>query len=131
MPEIYPEQTKAEIERVLDVFRDYINSTSAFDIIWSDKAGYIYYDLYTRNAEFIAGEDRCAWIKDAPRLVKVLICEMVTAFLDEIQSEKCIKELSEQECKKIVQRLHPYMEKLPEYEYLVPIVFMHGWRCTW
>lgn len=127
MPKIYTEQAKAEIDRVLDVFRDFIDNSPLFAILWSDKVGYVYVDMYKGEHSIEVGTARIDWIENAPKLVKLLLCDIAS---EELQFETPIEEASEQDCERIVRRLHPYMAQLPEYEYLVPTIFMHGWRCV-
>ena len=38
----YEPETKKAIEKVIDVFKDYILTSIHFDLLWSDKLGYIY-----------------------------------------------------------------------------------------
>ena len=128
MPEIYTEQTKAEIERVLSVFRDFIDNSPLFDIVWSDKAGYILFPICEEKGRIIVGEFACIRIEDAPMLVKQLINEVVFATLQETGSENSVLELSDQECERVVQLLRPYMEQLPAYEHLVLATFMRERR---
>lgn len=126
MQEIYTEQTKAEIDRVLDVFRNYIDTAPLFDILWSDKVGYVYTDIYKGEHSIEVGEVRTDWIENAQKLVKLLLCDIAS---EELQFEIPITEASEKDCERIAHRFYPYMAQLPEYGYLVPIVFMHGWQC--
>lgn len=35
-------ETKKAIEQVIDVFQDYIQASPHFELLWSDKVGYIY-----------------------------------------------------------------------------------------
>ena len=39
---MYSPQEKAEIERVINVFRDYIKDSTYLDLVWLDKIGYVY-----------------------------------------------------------------------------------------
>lgn len=41
MKEIYAPETKAAIDRVIAVFQDYIKTCPYFEVLWSDKVGYI------------------------------------------------------------------------------------------
>ena len=38
----YEPETKKAIEKVIDVFKDYILPSIHFDLLWSDKLGYLY-----------------------------------------------------------------------------------------
>ena len=45
MEPLYTAETRSQIERVLSVFRDYIVTTNYFDILYSKKVGYVYFDI--------------------------------------------------------------------------------------
>ena len=123
----YPEETKAEIERVLEVFKDYIRTTLEFDILWSDKAGYIYVDMYKVEQGVEAGDVRTEWIGNAQKLVKILLCDIAG---EALEHEIPIEAATEQDCERIFKLYQPYMAQLPEYAHIVPIVFKRGWRCV-
>lgn len=128
LEKIYCPYVKEEIDRVLDVFRDFIDSTPGIDVVWSDKAGYILLDIVEHKGRILVGETCCVRIEDAPQLVKHLISEIAYATVQEMDSESSMDELSEQECEKVVQRLRPYIARLPAYEHLVLAAFMREKR---
>ncbi len=39
---MYTAEQNQEIEKVIEVFHDYIQNTGNFDVLWSDKLGYLY-----------------------------------------------------------------------------------------
>ena len=41
MKKTYEPETKRAIEQVIDVFNDYIRTSTHFELLWSDKVGYI------------------------------------------------------------------------------------------
>ena len=45
MKKTYEPETKRAIEQVIDVFNDYIRTSTHFELLWSDKVGYIYISL--------------------------------------------------------------------------------------
>lgn len=40
MKKTYEPETKSAIEQVIDVFNDYIRTSTHFELLWSDKVGY-------------------------------------------------------------------------------------------
>ena len=129
MQDIYCPHVKEEIDRVLDVFKDLIDSTPGIDVVWSDKAGYILLDIVEHKGRILVGETCCVRIEDAPKLVKHLISEVAFATVKEIDPEVSMDALSDQLCEKVVQRLRPYMAQLPEYEHLLLAAFMRSKPC--
>ena len=41
MKKTYEPETKSAIEQVIDVFNDYIRTSTHFELLWSDKVGYM------------------------------------------------------------------------------------------
>ena len=39
---LYTEQEKKEIERIQEVFAEHIRQSPNFDLLWSDKVGYVW-----------------------------------------------------------------------------------------
>jgi len=42
---IYSSETKQELDMILDIFRPYIEENPYFDIVYSDKIGYVQIDI--------------------------------------------------------------------------------------
>lgn len=49
MKEIYTPETKSAIDSVIAVFQDYIKTCPYFEVLWSDKVGYIYLNIDTTS----------------------------------------------------------------------------------
>ena len=45
MSTLYTAQTKAELERVLDIMKPYIDECVCYDVVYSSKFGYLLIDL--------------------------------------------------------------------------------------
>ena len=41
---MYTQEQNREIEKVMNAFADYIRDTPHFDLLWSDKVGYVFLD---------------------------------------------------------------------------------------
>ena len=50
MEPLYTAETRNQIERVMRVFQDYIVESRHFDILYSEKIGYIYMGLLKKKA---------------------------------------------------------------------------------
>ena len=53
---MYTKEQNAEIEKVCRVFADYIKENSYFDVVGSEKLGYIYLDAISPDKEDIDNE---------------------------------------------------------------------------
>ena len=54
MKKTYEPETKSAIEQVIDVFNDYIRTSTHFELLWSDKVGYIYISIIpSENDRFV------------------------------------------------------------------------------
>ena len=42
---IYTKQEKQKLERVISVFTERLKESDAFDLVWSDKVGYVLLDI--------------------------------------------------------------------------------------
>lgn len=62
MKKEYDPSVKEGIERVMSVFSDYIKTTPYFDIVWSDKVGYIYISI--ENCRGTVGDMDCIVLDD-------------------------------------------------------------------
>ena len=43
---IYTKQEKQKLKRVIAVFAERLKESDAFDLVWSDKVGYVLLDMY-------------------------------------------------------------------------------------
>lgn len=57
MKKTYEPETKRAIEQVIDVFNDYIRTSTHFELLWSDKVGYIYISI--DNVQGSIGDTGC------------------------------------------------------------------------
>ena len=44
---IYTKQEKQKLDRVISVFAERLKESDAFDLVWSDKVGYVLLDIST------------------------------------------------------------------------------------
>ena len=66
MKKTYEPETKRAIEQVIDVFNDYIRTSTHFELLWSDKVGYIYISI--DNVRGTIGDIDCCVVDSAEEL---------------------------------------------------------------
>ena len=49
---IYTKQEKQKLEQVISVFAERLKESDAFDLVWSDKVGYVLLDIST-NYDYV------------------------------------------------------------------------------
>ena len=69
----YEPETKKAIEKVIDVFKDYILTSIHFDLLWSDKLGYIYIGI--DNVRGSIGDTGCCVVNCGEELFDKLVWE--------------------------------------------------------
>ena len=113
----YTKVQKEEIEKVKEIFADYIKKSKYLELLWSDKLGYVLLtginnnmDDFTMHPEVIkSGEFLCS------HLLYELACDTIEAtgnFHD-------IFECTSDEKALIKKAYDPYMNQLPEYNHLI------------
>ena len=108
-----------EIEKVVNVFQDYIMTSPYIEWLWSDKLGYILMQISIKKQDI--GESRI--ISDADMLCWILLNEMAEDTIQAGGSEHAVFEAEPEELKKKKKTLQPYMNQLPEYTYLYEKLF--------
>lgn len=111
----YTKQEKIEIEKVRAVFGDYIRTSPCMDLVWSDKAGYLYLNLELTAG--CPGELGTAptFIRNAEMLCDRLFMEIVYDVINSSGKGHAPYEADEQERAEIERRLRPCLRQLPEY----------------
>ena len=121
MKKSYEPETKKAIEQVIDVFKDYILTSTHFELLWSDKLGYIYISI--DNVRGTIGDMDC-WVVDcAERLLDKLVSEMAIDIMEEVGHTIDPTEATQLERREIERRIHPYLEQLPAHQDRLQRVF--------
>lgn len=117
----YAPEVKQSIEQVISVFHDYIRSSPHFDVLWSDKVGYIYLSVdVTRGT--VADAD--SWvIEDAGELFDKLAFETAIDVLEEGGHTIDPREASKLERDAVIEHLKPYVDQLPAYQDRIQRIF--------
>lgn len=122
MMELYELKTKAAIEQVINVFQDYIRATPHFDVLWSDKVGYIY---LTVDAHRRTVADSDSWvIKTAEELFDKLVFEIAIDVLEEGGHTYDPREASKLERDAVENHLKRYTLQLPAFEERIQRIFI-------
>ena len=121
MKEIYAPETKAAIDKVIAVFQDYIKTCPYFEVLWSDKVGYIYLDIDTVSGR--VADIGVVLIDSAEELLDHLIYDFAVDTMEEGGHTVDPTEASKIERAEIERRLAPFMEQLPMYSDRVERVF--------
>ena len=121
MKKEYEPSVKEGIERVVSVFSDYIKTTPYFDIVWSDKVGYIYISI--ENCRGTVGDMDCIVLDEPEELLDKLLNEMAVDIMEEGGHTLSPVEASALERAEVERRLNAYLEQLPEYQDRIAYVF--------
>lgn len=121
MKEIYSPETKAAIDRVIAVFQNYIKTCPYFEVLWSDKVGYIYLNIDTASGR--VGDMGVVQIESAEEFLDHLIYEFAVDTMEEGGHTVDPTEASKIERAEIERRLAPFMEQLPMYSDRVERIF--------
>ncbi len=121
MKKEYEPSVKEGIERVMSVFSDYIKTTPYFDIVWSDKVGYIYISI--ENCRGTVGDMDCIVLDEPEELLDKLLNEMAVDIMEEGGHTLSPVEASALERAEVERRLNAYLEQLPEYQDRIAYVF--------
>lgn len=123
MKKEYDPSVKEAIERVMRVFSDYIKTTPYFDIVWSDKVGYIYISI--ENCRGTVGDMDCIVLDEPEELLDKLLNEMAVDIMEEGGHTLSPVEASALERAEVERRLNSYLDQLPEYRDRIKLVFEH------
>ena len=113
---MYATKQKQEIERVLTVFKPYIDQADYLEIVWSNKRQ-CYVSLFidpTRDC--FDGADA---IQSAEEICDRCYTEIGNDILLENDREYQIWEMRPLEREEFLRRVQPYDAQLPEYHYLI------------
>ena len=121
MKKTYEPETKRAIEQIIDVFNDYIRTSTHFELLWSDKVGYIYISI--DNVRGTIGDMDC-WVVDcAEGLLDQLVSELAIDIMEEVGHTIDPTEATLLERREIERRIQPYLEQLPAYQDRLQRVF--------
>ena len=84
---IYTKQEKQKLERVIAVFAERLKESDAFDLVWSDKVGYVLLDIST-NYDYV---DSARRIETAEGLCELMLEDIALDVLLLTENEHSIE----------------------------------------
>ena len=110
----YTKQEKQKLERVIAVFAERLKESDAFDLVWSDKVGYVLLDI-SPDFDYV---DTARRIDTAEELCRLMLEDVALDVLLLTENEHSIETADPLERAEILRRWRPFFEQLPEYGYL-------------
>ena len=113
---MYTTETKQEIERVLAVFKPYIDQADFMEYIWSPKMQqyvFLFLDIPRGSIEESEPVDTAAMICDR------IYNEIGNDVMLEVDKECPLWQATDSEKAEFLCRVQPYDAQLPEYHYLI------------
>lgn len=111
---IYTEKQRNEIEQVRVVFARPLQQSPDYELLWSDKVGYVWLVICT-DPLYV---DTATRIDDATDLCRKILDELATDVLFMTGNDHCMENADPLEAAEIRRRWKTYIDQLPEYAYL-------------
>ena len=111
---LYTEKEKNEIERVRKVFAEHLQQSTNFELLWSDKVGFVWLAIGLNPLYVDTGRR----IESAADLCHECLDDVAMDVLYMTGNDHAIEEADPLEVAEIKRRWKPYIGQLPEYAYL-------------
>ncbi|WP_456236514.1 hypothetical protein [Agathobaculum massiliense] len=111
---LYTEKEKHEIERVKEVFTEHLRQSPDFELLWSDKVGYVWLTIGV-NPLYV---DTGIRIESAADLCGRCLDDVATDVLYMTGNDHALEAADPLELAEIKRRWEPYINQLPDYAYL-------------
>ena len=111
---IVVEKEKHEIERVKEVFAEHLRQSPDFELLWSDKVGYVWLTIGV-NPLYV---DTGIRIESAADLCGRCLDDVATDVLYMTGNDHALEKADPLELAEIKRRWEPYINQLPDYAYL-------------
>lgn len=121
---MYTQEQNREIEKVISIFEHYIKDSSHFDLVWSNKMGYVFLDGISKDQDAFCMSPIV--LRDGKTLCREIIYHIACDVVEEKGKAHDLQSCSQREREEIRERLFPYMEQLPEYDHLVVELFKNS-----
>ena len=109
---LYTKKEREKIEKVREVFADYIRKSRYVDLLWSEKLGYILLRIDAERRDIVMEP---VIMEDGETLCKELCLEIIQDVLEYTGNDHDRESIDALEKAEIKKRLRPYEERLPEY----------------
>ena len=114
MKMLYTEKEKHEIERVKEVFAEHLRQSPDFELLWSDKVGYVWLTIGV-NPVYV---DTGIRIESAADLCGKCLDDVATDVLYMTGNDHALEAADPLELAEIKRLWEPYINQLPDYAYL-------------
>lgn len=111
---LYTEKEKKEIERVRKVFAKHLQQSTDFELLWSDKVGYVWLAIGVNPLYVDTGRR----IESAADLCQECLDDVAMDVLCMTGNDHALEEADPLELSEIKRCWKPYIDQLPEYAYL-------------
>ena len=111
---LYTEKEKTEIERVRKVFEKHIQQMTAYDLVWSDKVGYVWLAI-SLDPVYVDTGNR---IESPTALCYECLNDIALDVFGMTGNDHDFEDADPLELAEIKRRWKPYIDQLPEYAYL-------------
>ena len=111
---LYTEKEKHEIERVKEAFAEHLRQSPDFELLWSDKVGYVWLTIGV-NPLYV---DTGIRIESAADLCGRCLDDVATDVLYMTGNDHALEAADPLELAEIKRRWEPYINQLPDYAYL-------------
>ena len=108
---LYTEKEKHEIERVKEVFTEHLRQSPDFELLWSDKVGYVWLTIGV-NPLYV---DTGIRIESAADLCGRCLDDVATDVLYMTGNDHALEAADPLELAEIKRRWEPYINQLPDY----------------
>ena len=108
---LYTEKEKTEIELIRKVFEKHIQQMTAYDLVWSDKVGYVWLAI-SLDPVYVDTGNR---IESATALCYECLNDIALDVFGMTGNDHDFEDADPLELAEIKRRWKPYIDQLPEY----------------
>ena len=111
---IYTKTEKKELDKVRGVFAEHLRQCPDYELLWSDKVGYVFLTINEKTHQ----SESCEDLHTAPQLCHRLLDDMAITVLLQTKRNHNFTNMDKDEAARVRAAWKPVIEKLPDYAYL-------------
>ena len=111
---IYTETEKKELDKVSKVFAEHLRQCPDYELLWSDKVGYVFLTINEKTHQ----SESCEDLHTAPQLCRRLLDDMAITVMMQTKRNHNFTNMDKDEAARVRAAWKPVIEKLPDYAYL-------------